>query len=311
VFGTFATAAVTARLLGLDVAATTDAFGNAYARAAGTTLGYQEGAVGQRVMQGLAASAGVFAAQLAAAGIGGMRDCLEGDSGYYAVHEGGRYDRVVLTDDLGVRLHGRDTALKPYPVHRGAVIDIEAALAVARNHRYDPAAITAVRVRYPSRFAEGIARIHAFAPDRADPVGPVAPHFSSSWAVAVGLVRGRAGIDDFTEAGVARLRDAVVPVARRVTGIPDPALDDPRPGLGARVVEVELADGRVLTERVDHAPGGPERPWAWVEVVAKLEDCATRSALPPEVVTGIVELVASLPDLDDAAAIPRLLVARA
>ena len=308
VFGTFATAAVTARLLGLATEATADALGNAYARSAGTTLGYQEGAVAQRAMQGLSAAAGVRAARLAAIGVGGMRNCLEGEAGYYAVHEDGRYDRAVLTDGLGTVFHGTETALKQYPVHRGAVLDLEAALALVREGRVDPTAIRQVRVRYPARFESGYRRIAAFDPERAHPRGPVEPHFSSSWAVAVGLTQGGATVDDFTEAGVARLAAAVSPVARLVVGVPDRELDADVTGLGARVLEVDLADGTTRTVRVDHAPGGPEQPLTWDDVVAKLHDCARRSARPlrDEQLTALVHAVAALRDGADAGVLAAL-----
>ena len=308
-FGTFATAALTARLMGLDVAATVDALGNAYARAAGTTLGYREGALAQRAMQGLSASAGVFAAILAAAGIGGIRSCLEGDGGYYTVHERGRYDRRVLLDGLGERFLGTGTALKPYPVHRGAVLDLEVALAAHRAQPIDPAEIERVEVRYPARFASGYERIGAFAPERAHPRGDVEPHFSSSWAVAVALVRGTASIHDFTAAGVAQLAPAVVPVARRVVGVPDPRLDAGCTGLGAREIVVTRRDGTTITERIEHAPGGPEHPLSWDAVVAKFDEGAVRAARPiaADRLDAVVGAVAALETVDDVSVIPSTL----
>jgi 2-methylcitrate dehydratase PrpD len=301
VFGTFATAAVTARLLRLDTAQTADALGNAYTRSAGTTLGYREGALAQRAMQGLSASAGVFAALLAANGIGGIRECLEGEGGYYTVHERGEYDRTVLLDGLGVRFHGRDTALKSYPVHRGAILDLEVALALRRSHTFDATQIERVEVHYPARFASGYARIGAFAPERAHPLGAVEPHFSSSWAVAVALAHGAVSIDDFTEGGVARLAETIVPLARRVEGVADPALDVDCRGLGAREIVVVQRDGTVLRERIDHAPGSAEQPLSWDALVAKLDDGARRAArsLDPERLRSVVDAIAQLESVAD------------
>ncbi|MFO0691720.1 MAG: MmgE/PrpD family protein [Myxococcota bacterium] len=310
VFGTFATALVAAKLLRLGVDATVDALGNAYTRSAGTTLGYHQGALAQRTMKGLAASDGVLAALLAQRGIGGITDCFEGDAGYFPVHEQGRYDRSRVLDGLGSRFLGTQTALKRYPVHRGAALDIEVALAVRRDPAFDLAQVERVEVRYPARFEAGHARIGAFAPGREDPKGPIEPHFSNPWAIGVALARTVVGVDDFTEAGVARLRREVVPIAAKVRGIADPALDADVRGLGPRVLEVTLKNGRRITARVEGAPGGPDEPFSWPQLTAKLDDCARRSVRPlaPESLEELVRTAQSLEQVEDCARIPAMLV---
>ncbi len=309
VFGTFATAVVTAKLLRLDVEGVVDALGNAFTRSAGTTLGYHDGALGQRLLQGLSASDGVLAGLLAARGIGGIHNCFEGEAGYFALHEGGRFDRSALTDDLGRVFHGTTTALKLYPVHRGAIFDIEAALAAVTDPLFDVSQIERVVMRYPARFESGHRHIGAFDPERADPKGSVEPHFSNTWAVGVALAQGFATVDDFTEAGVARLRARVVPIARTVVGVADEALDRECVGLGPRIIEVELRNGTVITRRVDQASGGPDNPLRWEQIVQKLNDSASRAASPigETVLDRVVAMVASLQDLDDAASIPSTL----
>ena len=309
VFGTFATAVVTAKLLRLGVEGVVDALGNAFTRSAGTTLGYHDGALAQRLLQGLSASDGVLAGLLAERGIGGIRNCFEGDAGYFALHEGGRFDRAALTSDLGREFHGTATALKLYPVHRGAILDIEAALAAATDPTFDVSQIVRVVMRYPARFESGHRHIGAFASERADPKGPVEPHFSNTWAVGVALAQGFATVDDFTEAGVDRLRARVVPIARTVVGVPDQTLDRECIGLGPRVIDVELRNGTVITRRVDHASGGPDNPLRWAQIVQKLHDCATRAASPlgGPVIDRVVAMIAALEDIDDAARIPSAL----
>lgn len=310
VFGTFATAAVTAKLLRLDTGGVLDALGNAYTRSAGTTLGYHDGALAQRLLQGLSASDGVLAGLLAARGIGGIRGCLEGDAGYFRVHEAGRYDRSILLDDLGSTFHGTTTALKRFPVHRGASLDIEAASRVARRASFAVEEVRRIVVRYPSRFREGHERIGAFRPERASPRGPIEPHFSNPWAVGVALCkRGLVRIEDFSEAGVERLRDRVAPIARLVEGVADESLDRACRGLGPRVVEVTLRDGTVLVERVDHAPGGPELPFSWAELEQKFDDCARLAAvaLPDGANASLFAAIRTLESCTDSSSLPALL----
>ncbi|MEO8692379.1 MAG: MmgE/PrpD family protein [Acidimicrobiales bacterium] len=309
VFGTFATAAVTAKLLGFDRDRVVDALGNAYLRATGSTIGYHDGALSQRVLQGTSASEGVLAALLADNGVGGITNCLEGRGGYFPLYEAGRYDRDVLLHDLGRTFRGTETSLKLFPVHRGLNLEIEAALLIATSNEYRAEDIVHVAVRYPSIYAEGHANIGAFDPARADPRGPVEPHFADAWGVAVALVRRRATLDDFTEAGVAAIRAEVVPVARRVVGIADHALAPIAGSVGPKIVEVTLTDGAVLSARVDHGKGSPACPFTWDESVAKFEDCASRAARPiePAVRREVVDLVARLDEVDDVARLATLL----
>ena len=286
-----------------DAERTLDSLGNAFLRAAGTTLGYEDGALAQRVLQGLSAGDGVQSALLAELGVGGARGVLEGRGGYFPIFEAGRYRRDDLLRDLGRVFHGTTTSLKPYPVHRGMCLDIDAALAIVREHAPELDRIERVRVRFPARFAEGMANIGAFAPGREDPKGPVEPHFSNSWGVAVALVLGQAPVEAFTEEGVSRHRERVLPVARKVEGVADSELED-RPGtLGPRVVEVLMRDGRVLSKRVESGRGSPDDPLGWSDLEAKFADCATRAARPIDSgrLRELVSVVRGLEQVDDVA----------
>jgi 2-methylcitrate dehydratase PrpD len=305
VFGTVATAAATAKLLGLDEQATLDALGNAFQRAAGSTLGYEDGALAQRVLQGLSAADGIQSAQLAQIGIGGLRGILEGRGGYFQVHEGGRYRRERLLGDLGGTFHGTMTSLKPYPVHRGMCLDIDAALEIARDHEIDPEQIERVRVRFPARFTDGMKNIGAFAPGREDPTGPVEPHFSNPWGVAVALTLGAAPVEAFTERGVDRYRERVLPLARKVEGVADPDLEGSSNSLGPRVVEVVLRNGVCFTSRVESGRGSPDVPLGWSELEAKFTDCASRAARPIEP-SRLRETISAIRNLEDVEDVGRL-----
>ena len=81
--------------------------------------------------------------------------------------------------------------------------------------------------------------------------------------------------------------------------------------IGRLAAEIELAARAKLAarlSRVDHAPGGPEQPLTWDDVVAKLHDCARRSARPlrDEQLTALVDAVAALRDGADAGVLAAL-----
>src|SRR4029453_11292597 len=88
------------------------------------------------------------------------------------------------------------------------------------------------------------------------PPNGYAAKFSLPYLLASILVRGRAGLAEFTDDAV---RDtAVLSVAGRVRYELDASIDYPRQFVGD--VEVTLANGRVLRERQDRPRGGPDAP---------------------------------------------------
>jgi 2-methylcitrate dehydratase PrpD len=93
--------------------------------------------------------------------------------------------------------------------------------------------------------------------------------FSIYHAAAIGLVRGRASLDEFTDAvlkdaTLARIRDLTRP-HRNETIKADEA-----------VVRVTLNDGSELTRHVEHALGNLKRPMSDRDLEDKLRDLADR-----------------------------------
>jgi 2-methylcitrate dehydratase PrpD len=90
---------------------------------------------------------------------------------------------------------------------------------------------------------------------------------------AVGLVRGRAGLREYTDEAV---ND---PDVRHVRERTTRAADDPEVTEDGVRVEVELTDGRVLAKRLEGSLGNLQRPLSDEQLDAKFRDQATL-ALP-------------------------------
>jgi 2-methylcitrate dehydratase PrpD len=121
------------------------------------------------------------------------------------------------------------------------------------------------------------------------PPNGYAAKFSLPYLLASILVRGRAGLAEFTDDAV---RDAaVLSVAGRVRYELDASIDYPRQFVGD--VEVTLADGRVLHERQDRPRGGPDAPLTREELEAKFRGNAGL-VLPPEQVERAIRSVHAL-----------------
>ena len=101
--------------------------------------------------------------------------------------------------------------------------------------------------------------------DKQKPVSSYGAKFSLPYSIAVMLVRGRAGLDEFTDAAI---RDpAVLDLARKVRYELDPTIDYPRHFSGH--VKVRMADGKILEENQPHPRGGFEDPLPPEEIEAK------------------------------------------
>jgi 2-methylcitrate dehydratase PrpD len=93
--------------------------------------------------------------------------------------------------------------------------------------------------------------------------------FSVVHGAAVGLVRGRAGLREYTDEAVGD--PAVKAVRERTTR----EADDPTVTEDGVHVELELTDGRVLEKRLTASLGNLERPLTDEQLDAKFRDQAT------------------------------------
>jgi 2-methylcitrate dehydratase PrpD len=262
--GSFAAAAVAARLHGLGEEQTEQAFGICGSQASGIIEYLADGSGTKRLHPGWAAHGGIVAALLARAGFTGPGTVFEGAHGLYAAFAGGHDSARLeaLLDSLGRTWELEQLTFKPYPCGSIAQPYMDCAQRLRARHRIRPEEISAVRCRTA---AGPVPRLwEPLAAKQAPPNG-YAAKFSLPYLLATILVRGRAGLAEFTDDAV---RDpAVLRVARQVSYEVDPAIDYPRQFIGD--VAVTLAGGRVLRERQDRPRGGPDLPMSAEELTAK------------------------------------------
>ena len=91
--------------------------------------------------------------------------------------------------------------------------------------------------------------------------------FSVCHGAAVGLVRGRAGHEEYSDAAVND--PAIMRVRERTTAVADVSITDDQ-----ALVEVELADGRVLSHRIEQSLGNVHRPLSDAQLDDKFRDQA-------------------------------------
>jgi 2-methylcitrate dehydratase PrpD len=193
---------------------------------------------------GFAARNGLAAALLAAEGVQGPAQPLEGLRGFVNVFGGGS-DLHQLTHRWGEHWEMTQVAYKPYPC--GVVLHalVDACLEVRETIQNSEKIIVA---------------LHPLAIERADrpePRNAIEARLSAHHAVAVAALRGRAGLAEFSDAAVAD--PALQAFRRRVRAVPDERLD-------------KMAAVITAGETVIAAPAS--RPMDDARLEAKLRDLA-------------------------------------
>jgi 2-methylcitrate dehydratase PrpD len=135
---------------------------------------------------------------------------------------------------------------------------------------------------------EYIARIHCLTAEgyvhrlweplemKRNPPTDYAAKFSIPFGVALGLVRGEAGLSDFSEEAIRN--ESLLAVSRLVSYKIDP--NDPYPNRFTGHVRVETRDGRVFEARQGHIRGGAEEPLSRGDVEAKFLANARYGGVP-------------------------------
>ncbi|HLH89272.1 MAG TPA: MmgE/PrpD family protein [Xanthobacteraceae bacterium] len=239
--GVFGAAAAMSRLLGLSPAQTWHALGIAASQSAGVVENLATAA--KNASLGSAARNGILAALLAAAGYEAAPAAIEGRLGW-AQASGGDDGWREGTAALGTRWELLANTYKPYPC--GIVLHavIDACLALRQQHGIVADQVAAVTVRGNALL---LARGDRVVNNERD------ARISIQHSVAVALLRGRAGIAEFSEEAA---RDVQIAQFRQKVS----AVLAAEMPVGAAAVVIDLADGRHLTHTVLAARGSRESP---------------------------------------------------
>jgi 2-methylcitrate dehydratase PrpD len=278
--GVFGAAAAIGRLRGLNVQQMVWALGLAATQAAG--LREMFGSMGKAFHPGRSAQNGYASALLAESGFTAGERGIEGARGFAAV-QAASFDLARVTEGLGTDFNLRRNTYKPFPCGIVNHPTIEACITIHHEHGVDPQSIRAVRLR--------VAPLVLDLCNQQNITRGLQGKFSVYHGAAVGLVRGKAGLQEYTDAAV---NDPDVKRVREsATAVGDPELTEDQ----ARV-EVELADGRVLRGSVEQSLGNVHRPLSDEQLNDKFRDQSVL-ALPAAQVDAALDLCWRLADLRD------------
>jgi 2-methylcitrate dehydratase PrpD len=265
VYGTIAGAAASASLLGLDAHHTNLALGLACAFTGGTFQGHEEGAWQRSLNGGMAGERAVTAARLARTGFRATELGLEGIQGFAKSFTNGNLDPGALLDGLGESWFITGRWVKRYPMNTTLHAPVEALLKVMEAHEILHTDIERIDAAWQ--------KVEPFlAKHRVDTV--VSAQASLPFALAVAAVRGKVGVDEFTDETVA---DPVIQeLLTRTVVHQDTELFAQAKGSMPGRVTVHTKDGRAFTDEVLHPSGSPGNPLTEDEFRAKYMDMAER-----------------------------------
>lgn len=250
IIGTFGSAAVCARLLGLNAEQTAYALGIAGSQSAGLWAFLAEGATCKKLSPARAAANGFAAAILARGGMTGPLRILDAEDGglYRAVSDG--FDLGCVTDGLGTTFEILKMDKKPYPCCRTTHHAIDAALKLRSEgvqasdiaevlvETYDVGVLQCGFTKYPESYVEA--------------------RFSIPYTAAAAFVCGRVTLSEFKGS---LLEDPTVRFIAAHTRVEaDPMFTARYPGRWGSRMTVTLWNGSKRVCQIDDMSGSTRIP---------------------------------------------------
>jgi len=249
ILGTFAAAAATACLLGLDDEKTRHSIGTAATQAAGLIAA--GGSVAKPFHVGKAAMNGIMAAEGAELGLTSKAGLIDDPrTGLFAVllQEG----VTPAVTDLGKTWQIVTNSYKPYPACQFAHAPFEAAQKLRAR----------AGAKTPAGFRVFVHPLGIKVAGNLQPKSPIEAKFSIAYGVGLGYAGAAMLESDFTAANLAN--PEVDRVRANVELAPDPTL-----ARWSARVEMTHADGTSDSESIPGALGSPENPMQWADLERK------------------------------------------
>ena len=224
VCGTFGVAAGLSSVLDLSEKQMVSALGVAGSFTSGIIEYLAEGSWTKRVHPGWSANSGMNATLIAKSGFYGPRTVFEGKHGFFeafALKEIER-DYSHLTDGLGKRWENQNLAFKPFACGTMAQPFVDCAIKIRKKIKNlnEISSITA-------KVGEGtVHRLWEPLKEKRQPSTPYSAKFSVPYCVAVGFIRGDAGLNEFNEQSI--IDKEILSLASKVNYEIDPNNEYPK-----------------------------------------------------------------------------------
>ena len=288
--GAFGSVAAAGKLLGFDERTLGNAMGIVYSQICGTLQPHHEGAMVNSMQTGFNARAAVTAIALAAEGVIGASDVMEGRYGYFRLFEG-EYQVDDVIANLGQVWLVEQVSHKPFPSGRLTHGVVEATLTLRNQHGIAPEDVEEIEATVPPLVHRLVGR----------PLNTSAPttqyaKLSIPFVLATTLIRSDVFVEHFM--GDALVDPEVHKLAQRIRVILDTDNHDENAMTPVRL-RIRLKSGQVYERSVERALGHPDNPLSREQHLAKFRRCWEAGAghLPPDNCQGLIDLVDRLEDV--------------
>lgn len=286
-FHVFGSVSAASKVLSLDKNQIENALGIAGANAPmPSTRRYVEKQCMIKNCEGWAAGAGVDAALLAKMGFTGLREILDGETGFWVMAGSDHCEWDFMLDKLGEEFKVMESAIKPYPICKWAHSTLDAFHAMMKKKGLSAEEIKKCTVKSFSDICGGDSQGGLTLPKTMEDAWT-----NLKWGIAMislGIDRGPAWfrVELFKSKKALNLM-------RKIKLQTDPVADKCFPEKILSTVEVITKNGQRHIERVEIPRGDPQNPLSWDEVKQKFLELALPvigKANSKKVVIGIEEL---------------------
>lgn len=260
--GTFGATAAVAKILDLNEAQIVEAFGSAGTQVAGLWEFIEDGAMSKQLHPGKAGMNGIISCLLAERGFTGAKEIFEGRRGFFnAMSE--EYDVTKMTAGIGEHYKIMENSFKVHAScrHTHAAMDLAIELHKLGTERY---------FEQIDKIKIGTYKVALDITNDENPQSIYGAKFSMQFCVALALIRGKGGFNEFNEV---TLHDSITrDLMKKIEVSIDEEIDAKYPiEWGARL-EVIWKDGNVSSLVSAHPKGDPENAINENDFVQKFKD---------------------------------------
>jgi 2-methylcitrate dehydratase PrpD len=290
--GTFAAASAASKLMGYDIETTLRALSIAGSQSAGLRENF--GTMTKPFHAGRSSESGVAAAQFAGYGWTATDKILEAPRGFFSA-AGGGYDRNAIDGRLGAPWTFAEpgVSIKPHPSGSLTHPGMTEMARLIRENGIKAGDVKHVRVGTNSNMPNAL--IHH------RPQNELQAKFSMEFCMAILLIEGRAGLNEFVDDVVNR--DDLKAMIEKVDFVIDERAEKAGYHKMTTYIDITLADGRTISGMADFGKGSPAFPMSYDEVAEKFLECAEFARFDE---SKAKRVVAKVRDLENVAAIGEL-----
>lgn len=286
--GTFAAAAAAGRLKGLDLDAMLRALSIAGSQSAGLRENF--GTMTKPFHAGRASESGVVAAEFAELGWTASPNILEAMRGFFRA-AGGGFDGRLIRGKLGApwTFDEPGVSIKPHPSGSLTHPGMTEMLRLIGENGLTADKVAKVRVGTNSNMPNAL--IHH------RPTNELQAKFSMEFCMAILLLEGRGGLNEFTDEVVNR--PDVQELLRRVEFVVDDRAEAAGYHKMTTYIDIETTDGRTISGVADYGKGSPSNPMSYDEVADKFRECAEFAGWDKGRAESVVAMVADFEGMAD------------